>query len=131
MTKVKSIFGEFENPDAKNDEKNLVENCQDFLTSTQSLLDILINEDTRNKKNERWFTSKELIQEGMVICMLLELIIAELIEEYLSKYGNTAFINKLIPYFINRMIIKHRECIKPYFYLIDIKKCEESLSKCI
>ena len=131
MSDVKSIFGEFENPDAKNDEKNLVENCQDFLASSESLLDILINEDSRNQKNERWFTSKELIQEGMVICMLHELIIAELIEEYLSRYGGTAFINRLIPYFINKMIIKHREWIKPYLYLIDIEKCEESLNKCI
>ena len=58
MSEVKSIFGEFENPNAKNEEKVIKDHCHEFVSHYQSFVEILIIEDLRDKNNRRSINSK-------------------------------------------------------------------------
>ena len=61
MSEVKSIFGEFENPNAKNEEKVIKDYCHEFVEHYQSFAEILIHEHIINKKSRRTINSKSLI----------------------------------------------------------------------
>ena len=126
MSEIKSIFGDLKNADAKDDEIKLVKNIKDFIKDSEKLTSILIYEDDRNKSNQRWFSSKSVIQNGMSLCMMHELLIEILIADYKEQFGRTLIINKIDACFRN-LVLHNQKTIKPYLYLIDIKECEKEL----
>ena len=126
MSEVKSIFGDLKNADAQEDETKLVKNIKDFIKDSEKLTSILIYEDDRNKSNQRWFSSKSIIQNGMSLCMMHELLIEILIADYKEQFGRTLIINKIDAFFRN-LALHNQKTIKPYLYLIDIKECEKEL----
>ena len=126
MSEVKSIFGDLKNADAKDDETKLVKNIKDFIKDSEKLTSILIYEDDRNKSNQRWFSSKRIIQNGMSLCRMHELLIEILIADYKEQFGRTLIINKIDACFRN-LVLHNQKTIKPYLYLIDIKECEKEL----
>jgi hypothetical protein len=126
MAEIKSIFGEFENLYAANAENNLVLTCKEFIKESEKFVSDLIYEDDRYKNNQRWFSSKKIIQRGMSLSLMYELLIQTLIEDYKEKYGETSFIKK-IEYFIKNLLVENKKNIKPYLYLIDINSCEKEL----
>ena len=128
MAEIKSIFGEFENLYAANAENNLVLTCKEFIKESEKFVSDLIYEDDRYKNNQRWFSSKKIIQRGMSLSLMYELLIQTLIEDYKEKYGETSFIKK-IEYFIKNLLVENKKNIKPYLYLIDINSCEKELIK--
>ena len=126
MSEIKSIFGDLKNSDAKDDETKLVKNIKDFIKDSEKLTSILIYEDDRNKSNQRWFSSKSIIQNGMSLCMMHELLIEILIADYKEQFGRTLIINKIDACFRN-LVLHNQKTIKPYLYLIDIRECEKEL----
>ena len=126
MSEIKSIFGDLKNADAKDDEIKLVKNIKDFIKDSEKLTSILIYEDDRNKSNQRWFSSKRIIQNGMSLCMMHELLIEILIADYKEQFGRTLIINKIDAFFRN-LVLHNQKTIKPYLYLIDIRECEKEL----
>lgn len=128
MAEIKSIFGEFENLYAADAENNLVLTCKEFIKESEKFVSDLIYEDDRYKNNQRWFSSKKIIQRGMSLSLMYELLIQTLIEDYKEKYGETSFIKK-IEYFIKNLLVENKKNIKPYLYLIDINSCEKELIK--
>ena len=128
MAEIKSIFGEFENLYAADEENNIVLTCKEFIKESEKFVSDLIYEDDRYKNNQRWFSSKKIIQRGMSLSLMYELLIQTLIEDYKGKYGETSFIKK-IEYFIKNLLVENKKNIKPYLYLIDINSCEKELIK--
>jgi len=126
MSEVKSIFGDLQNEDAKDDETNLVETIKDFIENSEKLTSNLIYEDDRHKNNQRWFSSKRIIQNNMSLCMMHELLIEILIEDYKENFGTTTTINK-IDSFYRRLVFHNKKTIEPYIYLIDMNECEKEL----
>lgn len=126
MAEIKSIFGEFENLYAADAENNLVLTCKEFIKESEKFVSDLIYEDDRYKNNQRWFSSKKIIQRGMSLSLMYELLIQTLIEDYKGKCGETSFIKK-IEYFIKNLLVENKKNIKPYLYLIDINSCEKEL----
>ena len=126
MSEVKSIFGDLQNEEAKNDEDKLVKTLKDFIENSEKLTSNLIYEDDRHKNNQRWFSSKRVIQNNMSLCMMYELLIESLIEDYKESYGTTSIINK-IDSFYRRLVLLNKKTIEPYLYLIDIQECEKEL----
>ena len=126
MSEVKSIFGDLKNVYATDDENNLVKNLKDFIKDSQKFTNDLIFEDDRHRNNQRWFTSKRIIQNGMSLCMMHELLIYILIEQYKEKYGQTAVINKIDSFF-KRLVLHNQKTIEPFLYLIDMNECEKEL----
>ena len=132
MSEVKSIFGEFENPNAKNEEKVIKDHCHEFVSHYQSFVEILIIEDLRDKNNRRTINSKSLISNAMIMYLILETMISESIADYKNQYGNTAFINKIESLMFNRVFVTCREELASYNHLIDEKHCEEIfLNECL
>ena len=126
MSEVKSIFGDLQIEEAKDDEDKLVKTLKDFIENSEKLSSNLIYEDDRHKNNQRWFSSKRVIQNNMSLCMMYELLIESLIEDYKESYGTTSIINK-IDSFYRRLVLLNKKTIEPYLYLIDIQECEKEL----
>tara|TARA_B100001059_G_scaffold187130_1_gene189249 strand:- start:84 stop:476 length:393 start_codon:yes stop_codon:yes gene_type:complete len=126
MSEVKSIFGDLQIEEAKDDEEKLVKTLKDFIENSEKLTSNLIYEDDRHKNNQRWFSSKRVIQNNMSLCMMYELLIETLIEDYKESYGITSIINK-IDSFYRRLVLLNKKTIEPYLYLIDIQECEKEL----
>ena len=126
MSEVKSIFGDLQIEEAKDDEEKLVKTLKDFIENSEKLTSNLIYEDDRHKNNQRWFSSKRVIQNNMSLCMMYELLIESLIEDYKESYGTTSIINK-IDSFYRRLVLHNKKTIEPYLYLIDIQECEKEL----
>lgn len=126
MTNIKSIFGDDKNLHAEVDENNLVLTCKEFIKHSEKFLTDLIYEDDRYKNNQRWFSSKKIIQTGMSLSLMNELLIHILIEDYKNKYSETSFIKK-IECFIKKLLVENKKNIEPYLYLIDINACEKEL----
>ena len=132
MSEVKSIFGEFENPNAKNEEKVIKDHCHEFVSHYQSFVEILLIEDLRDKNNRRTINSKSLISNAMIMYLILETMISESIADYKNQQGNTAFINKIESLMFNRVFVTCREELASYNHLIDEKHCEEIfLNECL
>ena len=53
MSEVKSIFGDLQNEDAKDDETNLVETIKDFIENSEKLTSNLIYEDDRHRNKSK------------------------------------------------------------------------------
>jgi len=126
MSEVKSIFGDLQIEEAKDDEDKVVKTLKDFIENSEKLTSNLIYEDDRHKNNQRWFSSKRVIQNNMSLCMMYELLIESLIEDYKESYGTTSIINK-IDSFYRRLVLHNKKTIEPYLYLIDIQECEKEL----
>ena len=126
MSEVKSIFGDLQIEEAKDDEEKLVKTLKDFIENSEKLTSNLIYEDDRHRNNQRWFSSKRVIQNNMSLCMMYELLIESLIEDYKESYGTTSIINK-IDSFYRRLVLHNKKTIEPYLYLIDIQECEKEL----
>ena len=126
MSEVKSIFGDLQIEEAKDDEEKLVKTLKDFIENSEKLTSNLIYEDDRHRNNQRWFSSKRVIQNNMSLCMMYELLIEILIEDYRESYGTTSLINK-IDSFYRRLVLHNKKTIEPYLYLIDIQECEKEL----
>ena len=126
MSEVKSIFGDLQNEDAKDDETKLVKTIKDFIENSEKLTSNLINEDDRHKSNQRWFSSKRIIQNNMSLCMMHELLIEILIEDYKENYGTTSIISKIDSIY-RRLVLHNKKTIEPYLYLIDMQECEKEL----
>jgi hypothetical protein len=132
MSKVKSIFGEFENPNARNEEKVIKDYCHEFVEHYQSFAEILIHEHIINKKSRRTINSKSLITNAMVMYLMLETLISQSIADYKTQYGNTTFINKLESVMFNLIFGTCREDLALYKHLIDEKHCEQRfLNECL
>ena len=125
MSEVKSIFGEFKNPNAKNEEKVIKDYCHEFVEHYQSFAEILIHEHIINKKSRRTINSKSLITNAMVMYLILETMISESIADYKNQYGKTAFINRLESLMFNNVFVTCREELETYKHLIDEKHCEK------
>ena len=126
MTEVKSIFVDLQNEETKNDANNIVKNLQDFVDDSGKHTNYLIQEDYRHKNNQRWFLSKSIIQRGMSLLMMHELLIEILIADYKENYGTTLIITKIDSFF-RKLILHNQETIEPYLYLIDMNKCDKEL----
>ena len=126
MSKVESIFDDLQNEDAKDDETKLVKTIKDFIENSEKLTSNLINEDDRHKSNQRWFSSKRIIQNNMSLCMMHELLIEILIEDYKENYGTTSIISKIDSIY-RRLVLHNKKTIEPYLYLIDMQECEKEL----
>ena len=126
MTNITSIFGEDKNLHAEGDENNLVLTCKEFIKHSEKFLTDLIYEDDRYKNNQRWFSSKKIIQTGMSLSLMNELLIHILIEDYKNKYSETSFIISS-NFFIKKLLVENKKNIEPYLYLIDINACEKEL----
>tara|TARA_B100001173_G_scaffold174122_1_gene150281 strand:- start:641 stop:1039 length:399 start_codon:yes stop_codon:yes gene_type:complete len=132
MSDVKSIFGEFENPNANNEEKVIKDYCNEFVEHHQYFVEILIYENIIDKDNRRTVNSKSLIANAMVMYLMLETLISQSIADYKTQYGNTTFINKLESVMFNLIFVTCREDLASYKHLIDEKHCEEIfLNKCL
>ena len=126
MTNIKSIFGDLKNLHAEECENNLVLTCKEFIQHSEKFLTVLIYEDERDKKNQRWFSSKTFIQRSMSLSLMHELLIHILIDDYRQKYNETSFIKK-IECFMQNLLVENKKNIEPYLYLIDTNACENEL----
>jgi hypothetical protein len=125
MSEVKSIFGEFENPNAKNEEKVIKNYCHEFVGHHQSFVEILIYENVRDQDNRRTINSKSLISNAMIMYLILETMISESIADYKNQFGKTAFINRLESLMFNNVFVTCRKELATYKHLIDEKHCEQ------
>ena len=87
MSEVKSIFGNFDEIELNDDDRNLVELCKDFIKESKEFTDYLIIEDDRNKNNVRWYSSNELFVSGMTMLIIHQELIEGTIQDYKNKHG--------------------------------------------
>ena len=122
MTKVKSIYGSYENSNAEEAEVIIKTQMDECFEHFLSLMEDLIIEDNRNKKNLRYIRSEKLLVNGMALHLTYIEIINVLIFDYIYLYGKTAFIKKTIVITQNRLFPFFDEKLKPFMYLIDMSK---------
>ena len=126
MSEVKSIFGNFDEIEFNDDDRNLVELCKDFIKESKEFTDYLIIEDDRNKNNIRWYSSNELFVSGMTMLIIHQELIEGTIQEYKDEHGLTSIIKRIESMF--RKVIAHNaETIRPYEYLINFNECEKRI----
>ena len=126
MSEIKSIFGDLQIEEAKDECQTLVELCKDFIKESKEFTDYLIIEDDRNKNNVRWYSSKDLFVSGMTMLIIHQELIEGTIQEYKDEYGLTSIIKRIESMF--RKVIAHNaETIKPYEYLINFNECEKRI----
>ena len=126
MSEVKSIFGDLQIEEAKDDENYILNSCKEFLDESLKLTNILIIENDRHKNNKRWFASKSVIQSGMTLLIMHQKLIEALIDEYKREHGFTSIINH-IEYLFRDSINLNKRTMKPYLYLIDFNDCEKRM----
>jgi len=126
MSNVKSIFGEYSKVEAADDEKYLTKSCKEFIKESEEFTSLLIIEDDRHRNNIRWYSSKRVIQRGMSLLMMHELLVETLIEDYKEKYGLTSTVKKIESFF-KKLVLHNQKTIEPYLYLIDMQECEREL----
>ena len=126
MSNVKSIFTNFNEIELTNDDHDLVKSCKDFMKESKEFIDYLVIEDSRNKNNIRWYSSKNFFISGMAMLIIHQELIEVMIEEYKVKQGKTSVIKKIESIF-RKVISYNEETIKPYKYLIDIHECQKRI----
>lgn len=126
MSEVKSIFGDLQIEEAKDDENYILNSCKEFLDESLKLTNILIIENDRHKNNKRWFASKSVIQSGMTLLIIHQKLIEALIDEYKGEHGITSIINH-IEYLFRDSINLNKRTMKPYLYLIDFSDCKKRM----
>ena len=123
MSNVVSIFGEFQNPNAKEDEKIINTEIKESLEHFSDLMENLIHEHYRSKNNKRHIKSRTVINEGVVLHMSYVGLIEIMFEEYEINFGTTKYIKGKRAYFYNRIVPFFEKSLKKYSYLINMKEC--------
>jgi seryl-tRNA synthetase len=123
MSNVVSIFGEFQNPNAKEDEKIINAEVKESLEHFSNLMENLIHEHYRSKNNKRHIRSRTVINEGVVLHMSYVGLIEIMFEEYEINFGTTKYIKGKRAYFYSRIVPFFEKSLKKYSYLIDMKEC--------
>ena len=123
MSKVVSIFGDFQNLEAKDDEKIINAEIKESLEHFSDLMENLIHEYFRSQKNERHIRSRTVITKRMVMHMSYVGLIEEMFEEYEIIFGATKYIKSKRAYFYSRIIPFFEKNLKKYNYLIDMNEC--------
>ena len=123
MSNVVSIFGEFQNPEAKKHEKIINAEVKESLEHFSDLMENLIHEYYRSKKNQRHIRSRKVITEGMVLHMSYVGLIEVMFEEYEINFGSTKYIRGKKAYFYSRIMPFFEKSLKKYNYLIDMNEC--------
>ena len=123
MSNVVSIFGEFQNPDAKEHEKIINAEVKESLEHFSDLMENLIHEYYRSKNNQRHIRSRKVITEGMVLHMSYVGLIEVMFEEYEINFGATKYIRGKKAYFYSRILPFFEKSLEKYNYLIDMNEC--------
>ena len=123
MSNVVSIFGEFQNPNAKEHEKIINAEVKESLEHFSDLMENLIHEYYRSKNNQRHIRSRKVITEGMVLHMSYVGLIEVMFEEYEINFGATKYIKGKRAYFYSRIMPFFEKSLKKYNYLIDMDEC--------
>ena len=123
MSNVVSIFGEFQNPDAKDHEKIINAEVKESLEHFSDLMENLIHEHYRSKNNKRHIRSRTVINEGVVLHMSYVGFIEIMFEEYEINFGSTKYIKGKRAYFHSRIVPFFEKGLKKYSYLIDMNEC--------
>jgi seryl-tRNA synthetase len=123
MSNVVSIFGEFENPKAKQYEKIINAEVKESLDHFQDLIENIIHEHYRSKNNERHIRSRTVITDGVVLHMSYVDLIEAMFEEYIIDFGMTKYIKGKKAYFYSRIIPFFDKTLKKYNHLIDMNQC--------
>ena len=127
MSNVVSIFGEFQNPNAKKHEKIINAEVNESLEHFSDLMENLIHEYYRSKNNQRHIRSRKVITEGMVLHMSYVGLIEVMFEEYEINFGSTKYIKGKKAYFYSRIMPFFEKSLEKYNYFIDMNEC---LKKC-
>ena len=123
MSNVVSIFGEFQNPNAKEDEKIINAEVKESLEHFSHLMENLIHEHYRSKNNKRHIRSRTVINEGVVLHMSYVGLIEVMFEEYEINFGTTKYIKGKRAYFYSKIVPFFEKSLKKYSYLIDMNEC--------
>ena len=123
MSNVVSIFGEFQNPNAKEDEKTINAEVKESLEHFSDLMENLIHEHYRSKNNKRHIRSRTVINEGVVLHMSYVGLIEIMFEEYEINFGRTKYIKGKRAYFYSKIVPFFEKSLKKYSYLIDMNEC--------
>ena len=123
MSNVVSIFGEFQNPNAKEDEKIINAEVKESLEHFSDLMKNLIHEHYRSKNNKRHIRSRTVINEGVVLHMSYVGLIEIMFEEYVINFGRTKYIKGKRAYFYSKIVPFFEKSLKKYSYLIDMNEC--------
>ena len=123
MSNVVSIFGEFQNPNAKEDEKIINAEVKESLEHFSDLMENLIHEHYRSKNNKRHIRSRTVINEGVVLHMSYVGLIEIMFEEYEINFGTTKYIKGKRAYFYSKIVPFFEKSLKKYSYLIDMNEC--------
>ena len=123
MSNVVSIFGEFQNPNAKEDEKIINAEVKESLEHFSDLMENLNHEHYRSKNNKRHIRSRTVINEGVVLHMSYVGLIEIMFEEYEINFGTTKYIKGKRAYFYSRIVPFFEKSLKIYSYLIDMNEC--------
>ena len=123
MSNVVSIFGEFQNPNAKEDEKIINAEVKESLEHFSDLMKNLIHEHYRSKNNKRHIRSRTVINEGVVLHMSYVGLIEIMFEEYEINFGRTKYIKGKRAYFYSKIVPFFEKSLKKYSYLIDMNEC--------
>ena len=123
MSNVVSIFGEFQNPEAKKHEKIINAEVTESLEHFSDLMENLIHEHFRSINNKRHIRSRKVITEEMVLHMSYVGLIEVMFEEYEIIFGATKYIKGKKAYFYSRIMPFFEKSLKKYNYLIDMDEC--------
>lgn len=123
MSNVVSIFGEFQNPNAKEDEKIINAEVKESLEHFSDLMENLIHEHYRSKNNKRHIRSRTVINEGVVLHMSYVGLLEIMFEEYEINFGRTKYIKGKRAYFYSKIVPFFEKSLKKYSYLIDMNEC--------
>ncbi len=123
MSNIVSIFGEFQNRNAKEHEEIINAEVKESLEHFSDLMENLIHEYYRSKNNQRHIRSRKVLTEGMVLHMSYVGLIEVMFEEYEINFGSTKYIRGKKAYFYSRIMPFFEKSLKKYSYLIDMNEC--------
>ena len=125
MSNIVSIFGEFQNPNAIEDEKIINAQVKESLEHFSDLMENLIHEHFRSQNNKRHIRSRKIIIDGVVLHISYIKLIEIMFEEYEINFGATKYIKGKKAYFYSRIMPFYEKSLKKYNYLIDMSECLE------
>lgn len=123
MSNVVSIFGEFQNPHAKEQEEIINTEVKESLEHFSDLMENLIHEHFSSKNNKRHIRSRTVINDGVVLHMSYVGLIEIMFEEYEINFGATKYIKGKKAYFYSKIIPFFEKSLEKYNYLIDMNEC--------
>ena len=120
MSNVESIFGKFNDPNAKYFERIINKQIKGSIYDFSHLMKIFIYEHQRAKKSYRHIRFKNDVTNWTIQHSENIKHIERLFEEYTEIYGSTQYIKRKKAYFYNRIIPFFKENLKKYDYLIEM-----------